>query len=235
MYKMPVDSAAPAAPAAPTALESSPQLVSPQLVSPQLVSNEVVGKFGQGEYKYNPIRDALVGASTGLSAVSSYYFLTQISKNQDLKEAVIAFRQKISDLQISLDKNPDISSEKKNIIGRYLIDLRPSVTYDFANLTYPERTGELKTIRNTLEAIKTALADKLPNENITMMNAFAGIESLSNAASRMKIGQEALIVGAVTGLAAGLMSNFASSVRNAIVAVSDSNLTLMADPAKIKS
>ena len=169
-----------------------------------------VGRFRQGQY--HPRRDALVGSVTGMTALASYYLFTEIRKNQDLKDAVSKFRTAMNNLQLSLEKATDISPDKKSLITRYINSLRSSVTYQFANLTYSERTSELSSVRKILEAINTALAGKLDAEYKRMVAAYSDVKSASDAASRKKIGREALMVGAGAGLAAGLAASASAAL-----------------------
>jgi hypothetical protein len=168
-------------------------------------SSQQLGRFRQGQYL--PRRDALVGSVTGMTALASYYLFTEIRKNQDLKDAVSKFRTAISDFQLRLESFTDISPDKKSLIIRYINSLRSSVTYQFANLTYSERTSELGSVRKILDAIGnqnlTVILDSLYKK---MVADFNSVKSASDAASRIKIGREALMVGAGAGLATGLAS-----------------------------
>jgi len=173
-------------------------------------SSQQLGRFRQGQY--HPRRDALVGAATGMTALASYYLFTEIRKNQDLKNAVSKFRTTISDFQLRLESSTEITGEKKGPIRTYINSLRPSVTYQFANLTFFERTAELSSVKKILDAINTALAGKLDSEYKMMMAAYSDVRGASDAASRRKIGRKALLVSSVAGLAAGLGSMFAEPV-----------------------
>ncbi len=197
-------------PAGPLAPGPNPLPTPPSTPAPA----KEVGRFGQGEY--HPGRSILVGAATAAAAASGYYFLFEIHKNQDLKDAISRFRTAISDFQLRLESSNEITGERKGPIRTYINSLRVSVTYQFANLTYSERTAELDSVRKILEAIKTALAGKLDAEYKRMAADFNSVRGASDAASRMKIGTEALMVGAGAGLAGGLATYYTAPASAAL-------------------
>ena len=177
-------------------------------------SSQQLGRFRQGQY--HPRRDALVVSVTGMTALASYYLFTEIRKNQDLKDAVSKFRTAITNFQLRLENATDISPDKKSAIGRNCNSLRVSVNYKFADLTYRERKSELDSVKKILDAINTALAGKLDAEYKWMLAAYSDVMGASDAASRRKIGREALMVGAGAGLATGLASGLAAPASAAL-------------------
>ena len=170
-------------------------------------------EFGRGEY--TPVKDALVGLISGLSTATGYYWLTEKYQKQVLNDAVSAFRTTISNFQIALENNKQVSNENKSII-RQILNPLTSGTYFLSDLTYSDRLSQLKTIKNQLDIIKTTLAGLLSSENNAMNAAYSNVESASENASRMRIGGEAIVVGASAALAGGLASTFVRPVQDAV-------------------
>ena len=188
----------------------TPPPTPPPTPTPAPTPAKEVGRFGEG--KYHPGRSILVSAAAAATAASGYYFLFEIHKNQDLKDAISKFRTAMNNLQLSLEDS-NTSSETKNFIRIHINYLKFFVGYDFSDLTYSERTAELGSVRKILDAIgNQKLAGKLDSEYKMMLADFNSVRGASDAASRMKIGREALMVGAGAGVATGLAAYYTESV-----------------------
>ena len=153
--------------------------------------------------------DSYTGISAGVVAAVTNYTRNVSRRTLELMESHTSFEYAIANFQTEV-ANSDISPEEKQAIQDKITDVKKNVSTKFAKLDLDERETLLAAYSTRLEGINKDLNTKLKPQYLIAWNAFTDLQGASVAASRWTIGYQALSVGAVSGLAAGLASCFFS-------------------------
>jgi hypothetical protein len=122
-------------------------------------------------------------------------------------ESHTSFEYAVTNFQTEV-ANSDISPEEKQAIQDKIADVKKNVSTKFAKLNFDERETLLTAYSTRLGGINQDLNIKLKPQYSILWDSFINLQGASDAASRLTIGYQALSVGAVSGLAAGLTSRY---------------------------
>lgn len=153
--------------------------------------------------------DSYTGISAGVVAAVTNYTRTVSRRTLELMESHTSFEYAITNFETEV-ANSDISPQEKQAIQDKITDVKKNVSTKFAKLNFDERETLLIAYSTRLGGINKDLNPKLKPQYFRAWDAFTDLQGASVAASRWTIGYQALSVGAVGGLAAGLASCFFS-------------------------
>jgi len=156
------------------------------------------------------------GAIAATATGATHYGLTVLYTIRQLRTAIDSFRKAGVDLLGAVNASTMMQSEKESIKTNYQAIKTNLIALVDKIDSAKERKSQLALIKVNLEAIKTALAGQLTSEYTMAWQTYSSVESASDSASMESILQQAFAAGLVIGVAAGLGSNYAEEVQDAI-------------------